>query len=462
MDPDKSNQPANSPQDNLRSPAGENRRQGLVEDIAKEFQAAVAPRPGFREGSARAPERYREAIEVTSWLQVPSILNKLQSGAAQDIRLLFPNPKTSATAQPQYVDAFIEEQWAIAEFIKANHSQPIETIRNLLSEKIEQSFSLAMVRATKSGAEDLTGAEWVDATLPPVPVSKSLNVTTFFPIGQKAISSEATVNSLVVSLLEAVQKERPIALTIADTNMARLSELAAVLDALRGPESVLHNVSDGLGLHTKVWVGPYATKLNTKYAPNSPCPEVREYTLQEFIDKFKPSGPSDSGPGARVPPSTPPTPPTSIPSAGQPASPPPSSGPTPPSDNQSPAAPEGANPSEQAAATPSGSLPTTTSETGKAPTSEAKGEQTGEPAQAGSAQTAPSPAPFEELTPPATPQAALSEPRPPRKGPTLQERVEMMAEDARTGRGRRGGKKEEALELATQVPDENPQSPERE
>jgi hypothetical protein len=433
MDPENSNQPSNQSRDNLRTPPGGNRRQGFVEDVVKEFHELVTPHPGFRKGSGRAPERYREAIEVTSWLQVPSILSKLQSGEAQDIRLLFPKPTVSDSIKPEHIDAFVEEQWAIAEFIKANHTQPIDKIRALLTEKIDQSFSLALVQARKVGAEDLTAAEWLDATLPPVPDSKTLSVTTFFPVGQKAISADTTVNSLVVSLLEAVQKERPIAVTIASTDMARLAELAVLLDALQAPQSLLHDVRQKLGLHTKIWVGPYCTKLNTTHTPNTPCPEVKEYTLQEFIDTFKPNDPPDSGSGGGTPP--PPPPPSAGPSLAD---------------------PDRGGPTEQRPAAPSGTPPTATTETEGAAPSAPQQEKAADPVQA-----PPAPAPLSELTPPGRPQAPLSESSPARKVPTPQERVTIMAEEARNRRIRFGSKKEEDLDLSAQTSVEEPPPTER-
>lgn len=459
MDPHNSKRTSNSSQDDLKTPSGGNRRQALVEDVVNAFHEVVTPNPGFREGSTRAPDLYREAIEVTSWLQVPSILNKLQSGEAQNIRLLFPTPKVSTVLLAEHIDAFVDEQFAIADFIKAHHAEPIDTIRDLLAQKIEKSFSLALARATKEGAEDLTGTEWVNATLPPAPASKSLSVTTFLPVGQKAITTEATVNSLIVSLLESVQKERPIAITIADTDPARLAELAVLLDTLQGPESVLHDVRQGMGLHTKIWVGPYTAKLNTKHPVNTPCPEVKEYSFQEFIDKFKPKG-SGSSPGAGGP--TPPRPPSNGPTpkgaqgAGASAdAPPPGSGPTPSNSSPHFSAGSGEGSAEQKPPSSSEGSPPKSTPGDKTGTPPPKEERPTSTSQEGSAES-----PLNDLKPPPKPQSPGNEP-PPRKHPTLQEHVNRMAEEARSRRARFGSKKEEDIEISTPPPTEEPRSSKR-
>lgn len=259
-----------------------------TEAILKGFQAEVASTPGFRGGAARAPGHYISAVEVTSWLQVPAILNQLQNEGVEKLRLIFPTPTANTFVNPEHIATFVKEQHQIANFIKENHSKPIEEIKQLLIEKIESSFSLGVLRSRPHVGDNVTAASWVEASLLSSDDSKSLGVSTLFPIGQKSVTAETTTDPLTLSLLESAVKDRPSTVTIPSTNQRKLEELAQLFSSLLRDGGRLHEHSDLLMSNTKVWVGPYVPRLNTTMEINAPCPDVKEYSLRDFIDTFLP------------------------------------------------------------------------------------------------------------------------------------------------------------------------------
>lgn len=271
-------------------PGGIDKQAAATEAILKDFQAEVASTPGFRSGSARAPGHYMSAVELTSWLQVPAILNQLQNEGVEKLRIIFPAPTANTFVSSEHVADFVKEQHQISNFIKENHSKPIEEIKKLLIEKIESSFSLGVLKSRSPVGDSVTASAWVDASLLSSENSRSLSVSTLFPIGQKSLKAETTTDPLALSLLESALKERPSTITIPSTNQQKLEELAQLFSSLVQDGGRLHDHSDVLLSKTKVWVGPYVSKLNTTMEVHAPCPEVKEYSLREFIDTYLPKG----------------------------------------------------------------------------------------------------------------------------------------------------------------------------
>ena len=282
---------------------GVNRQVAHTEQVLKDFKAEVASSPGFRAGSARAPGQYMSAVEVTSWLQVPAILNQLQNEGVEKLRIIFPTPTAGSFVAPEHIAAFIKEQHQISNFIKENHAKPIEEIKKLLVEKIENSLSFGVLKSRPDEGDSVTASAWVDASLLSSEDSRSLSVSTLFPIGRKSISKETTTDPLTLSLLESAVNDRPSTVTIPGTNPQKLKELAQLFHSLLQDGGRLHDHSDALMSKTKVWVGPYNSELNTNMKVRQQCNDVKEFSLREFIDTYLPK---DQGPSLSSEASTPP------------------------------------------------------------------------------------------------------------------------------------------------------------
>ena len=104
-------------------------------EVSAELKSAVdkwyaghAEKPGFRTGSSYAPEQMREAIEISSALQLPKILAKLHGQDASNIRLQFPQPDSSLSKEQRA--AIRQEQTAIHNFLRNSHGKPLDALLN--------------------------------------------------------------------------------------------------------------------------------------------------------------------------------------------------------------------------------------------------------------------------------------------------------------------------------------------
>lgn len=345
---------------------GADRQASVTQAAIDRFKAEVENKPGFRWGSARAPGNvppgtYMHAVEVTSWLQVPSILNKLENEGAANIRLLFPKPVANEAINAENIDGFIREQNEISDFLKQHHSRPIETLKDLLAQKIESSLSLRVLRSEVVEGHLITGSSWVEASLLSSANSKALNVSNVFGLGQKSLTTPTTTEALRVSVMESAGQQRPHIVTVPSTNRARLEALAMHFNNELQAGERYHCHRDEVTGKTKIWIGPYSPKLNTTVPVGTPCPEVTEYSLPDFLRTYlPPAGPTPPGPtppgptppGSGTPPPPPGTPPagpaTRQPRAPRPPGPrhvPPAAAPIPaPEESPKDAAPSGPTP----------------------------------------------------------------------------------------------------------------------
>lgn len=282
---------------------GADRRATVTQATIERFKAEVENKPGFRWGSARAPGNvppgtYMHAVEVTSWLQVPSILNKLENEGAKNIRVLFPKPIANEAIQAENIDAFIREQNEISDFLKQHHNRSIETLKELLAQKIENSVSLGVLRNGIAEGHLITGASWVEASLLSSEDSKALSVSNVFGIGQKSITKPTTTAALGLSVMECARQQRPHIVTVPSTNRTRLEALATHFNNELRAGGQYYTHQDEVTGKTKIWVGPYFPKLNTTVPVGTPCPEVTEYSLPDFLRAYlPPAGPTLPGPG---------------------------------------------------------------------------------------------------------------------------------------------------------------------
>lgn len=77
------------------------------------------------------------ALEVTSWAQVPRIIQLLQQGSSLELKLVFPEPTGPDAAQNALIK---KEQEAIHDFMSTHHSKPLPDMFQLLEKNLETSW----------------------------------------------------------------------------------------------------------------------------------------------------------------------------------------------------------------------------------------------------------------------------------------------------------------------------------
>ena len=119
---------------NLQQESPSRHAQGGQSVTAQEFVErwlrAHANEPGFRESTAVTPRGEIPQLEVSSWLQLPDILQKVSTGP---VRVVFPTSEDSRLTS---------EQAAIKDFLRKNHRAPMEALLPSLTEKIKNSLTI--------------------------------------------------------------------------------------------------------------------------------------------------------------------------------------------------------------------------------------------------------------------------------------------------------------------------------
>lgn len=260
-------------------------------EISTELKKAVATwyeahdnKPGYRSGSSYAPEQMRETIEVSSALQLPKILAKLHGQDASNIRLQFPQPDSSLSEDER--TAIRQEQTAIHAFLRASHGKPLNELLNEAKDLIAGSASLEQAKQDKLLPPDMTAEQWIAATVGEkleqiAKHPQQLAVSDVVEIGSRKI--ERVKPALELALEESVSSSRGLIVTIPkgrDEN--KLSELRAVLKTFVEAKKASGFADEQLE-RIKVWVGPTKTDITKEPEHGSPCKQVREFSLLEFL-----------------------------------------------------------------------------------------------------------------------------------------------------------------------------------
>jgi hypothetical protein len=267
--------------------------------VADQWAKDMSGQQGFRQGSSIAPGRAQNALEVSSFLQVPAILKALENG--ESLRLKFPEP---APGTPD-ADMIREEQKQIRAFIKGKASMSFADIQTALTAKIDSCLEFSKASGGKFSAQDWISAHGLDTTAK----SLTLNVTSIYRGDAAVAGGQVELDSLIAKLDGhlADKKGTKAILTVEVGNTEALAK--AILDSLetRGSEPKgLANVT--------VWVGASNDPFTGASISGEDCNALEVISLDQFLKRYgkgKAAAPQPT-PGPQAQPSQPTTPPVSV------------------------------------------------------------------------------------------------------------------------------------------------------
>jgi hypothetical protein len=239
--------------------------------VVEQWSKDSAGQPGFRKGQSISPGKAQGTLEVSSFLQVPSILKALENG--DSLRLKFPEP---APGTPD-ADTIRAEQKEIREFIKSKASMKFSDIQGELAGKIEGSLEFS--KFPKGG---LTGADWIKAHgLDSAAGSLTLNVASVYRGDAAVAGGQVELDSLMVKLREHITEKNgsKAILTVEARNATELA--GAIL-------SRLNNLTDkpkGLANIT-VWVGASNDPFSGQKVKQDECNALVSMPLDEFLKRY--------------------------------------------------------------------------------------------------------------------------------------------------------------------------------
>ncbi len=203
----------------------------IPERSADAWHLARKDLPGSRESVVRTPRGEILQIEVSSWVQVPYLFQKLQESS---VKLVFPSGGTSPTA----------EQEAIKAFLQAGHSMSIPALFGSLANQLDKSPGFVPGALPPPGAITC-GADWIAAHRLSEVMGKQLSITEIVrpPLAEDPASAE-----FASSDISALTSGRPVVVEVPDG-----AELVRVAASLR---EALVKLPDHIAIsrRTTVWL----------------------------------------------------------------------------------------------------------------------------------------------------------------------------------------------------------------
>jgi hypothetical protein len=262
-------------------------------DVSSEIQAAVekwnnkySNEPGYRSGSTYAPEQMRETIEISSALQLPSVLAKLHGPDASNIRLRFPQPVQGLSDDERA--AIRAGQTEIHKFLQNSHGKDLSQLLGEVKGLIENSSSFSRDKNSGLLPNEMTADQWIQATVGEKlgqiqRYPQKLDVSDVIEIGSKKI--ETVKASLEVALKEAVESSRGLIITIPDTDKsaANRESLKALLGTFVEERRKAHNFSEDELARITAWIGSSKKDITTGPAAGEPCAKVKELPILNFL-----------------------------------------------------------------------------------------------------------------------------------------------------------------------------------
>lgn len=295
MSPELSRKPSahQSPLDDLQVGKTANSDAQTRTEVSSEIQAAAqnwnkkySTEPGYRSGSTYAPEQMRETIEISSALQLPSVLAKLHGADASNIRLRFPQPGQGLSDDEK--TAIRAEQTAIHKFLQNSHGKDLSQLLGEVKGLIGNSTSFTRDKESGLLPREMTTDQWIQATVGEKlgqidRYPQRLDVSDVVEIGSKKF--ETVRASLEVALKEAVESSRGVIITIPDTEKseANRENLKALLGSFVEERRKSPNFSEEDLARITVWIGPSKKEITTGPAAGEPCAEVKEFSILKFL-----------------------------------------------------------------------------------------------------------------------------------------------------------------------------------
>jgi hypothetical protein len=181
----------------------------------------LATQQGYQQGETTTPTTPLLTYQVSSWLQIPQILKKLETHGGEGIKLDFPKDAPSSP----------EKAKELRQFLERSHSKSCSEMMAELADRIDSSGELAFANTQLAGGAKISsGAQWVAAfKLSKRGLNDKLKVTT---IASLSVSDTGEVNrSVFVQVKDAVTQGRPVIYQL-DGSQGAASALLEELDKL--------------------------------------------------------------------------------------------------------------------------------------------------------------------------------------------------------------------------------------
>lgn len=237
------------------------------EQCVEAWHLARKDTPGFRESVLKGPHGDVVQLEVSSWTQVPYVLEKLQSSS---VRLVFP-----ASADP----VVTSEQAAIKEFLRASHSKHVQTLLKDLADRLDAAPSFVPSELPPPGSVTCA-AQWIAAHRLSLVSQRCLRTS---EVVQAPVDLEPARAEFREAAAAALSSGRPVIVEIPER-----AQSEPIAEVLREACAGLSNL-DAVHERVVVWLPD----------PASPGSWLEECSLKPFLEQF--AGGSSSG-GQPTPP----------------------------------------------------------------------------------------------------------------------------------------------------------------
>lgn len=212
-------------------------------------------KPGFREGYGNSPGASAAmVVEVSSWLQVPRILQLMEHAAKKNdgtrVRLKFPAPVAGTVEEQKLIRM---EQTQIRELLRNASERTIAELRTAAAPRIDSSASFLEGKASGLIPPRATGTQWIDAHGITATNDTVIHATEIVRPGGDLLSPRL---ELELRLKEAARNSGTIALWIPDGEDSLSKTLAALkllLAEERFPADLRKRLESGA---LRIWVGP--------------------------------------------------------------------------------------------------------------------------------------------------------------------------------------------------------------
>jgi hypothetical protein len=197
---------------------------------------------GYREGVSAGPNGEQLAIEISSWMQVPHILQLIQKDPSCSIRVVFPDRGDQGIR---------DEQTAIRDFLRSNHSKAIEELADELGQRID-ACGLFNSSNLPSKSQFPTGADWVRAHAAVASYNQvQLGVTDIVTIeGCTQQRPDLRRDVIASALTESCAVGIPVVIVVPD-EVAVLDSAATLAKEVLDNDSQLSQAADS----AQVWIG---------------------------------------------------------------------------------------------------------------------------------------------------------------------------------------------------------------
>jgi hypothetical protein len=267
-----------------------NAKQTEVSRLAETWSKEISGQPGYRKGHIAAPGQQMVVMEVSSFMQVPAVLEAIarldtQTGTSAMVRLQFPAPDETS----QNRDAIIKEQCAVRNFLATHTGRPLAEISEALASEIDKSASFKAFKEKSQCHSGLCGASWVASLASTISSEKSVKLcsSTVYNADHALQKNQDELNQLLIKLEDATGQ---VASTSQQTSAHTISVSPENADALAA--SLRKHLDKGTPSRSSlkgatIVVGPAKNTLTGGTIAEEDITAMCSLSVEDFLKRYQ-------------------------------------------------------------------------------------------------------------------------------------------------------------------------------